>query len=341
MPHHWLDKSRTSTLFLLGAFAIIFDEQRRLLLCHRCDDDVWNLPGGGVEDGELPHEAAVRETKEETGLDVEIIRLVGVYAKPGSNDLVFSFECQVVAGEILTTSESDQVRYFPLDQLPPNTLPFHIERIQDAIHHLEIYPLFRRQTAQPFMPNANFSPGQLTQDHFDSTSLTLIEPDALYKLAFYEMMADFQSAGESFFHDYTDMVSQDFSGYVRFLRNQAVPASTSAGSLPQSTYWLLYQNQKIYGVSRLRHSLSPSLDLHGGHISLAVQPTMRRKGLGTTCLRLTLQKAHQLGLKRVLLTCDAGNLASIKMIRKCGGQLDHRDSEISHPSTYHFWINLD
>lgn len=67
--------------FSIGAFAVIFDEHSRVLLCHRRDLDVWNLPGGGVESGELSTEAVIRETKEETGLDVVVERLVGVYGK--------------------------------------------------------------------------------------------------------------------------------------------------------------------------------------------------------------------------------------------------------------------
>lgn len=46
-------------MFSLGAFAVIFDPQGRVLLCHRRDMDMWNLPGGGVESGELPDEAVV------------------------------------------------------------------------------------------------------------------------------------------------------------------------------------------------------------------------------------------------------------------------------------------
>ena len=57
---------------------MILDTGGRVLLCHRRDMDVWNLPGGAVDGGELPTEAAVRETKEETGLDVAVQSLVGV-----------------------------------------------------------------------------------------------------------------------------------------------------------------------------------------------------------------------------------------------------------------------
>lgn len=342
MNHNRAGSADTSPLFSLEAFAVIYDDQGRLLLCHHRDLDVWDFPGGRVESGELPNEAVIRQLKEKTSLEIEIIRLIGIYTKPGAKDLVFSFDCRVIAGEVMPGWEADTCQYFPLEKLPANTNAHLVEHIHDALHHLETFPVFRHQSAKATFPPSNLAPEcSLLQDDFNPSYLSLVEPDASYKIAFFEMLAGFQSAGEAFFHDYTEMAARNFSDYIRFLKNQAEPTSSAAGVIPQSTYWLLHQNQKIYGVSRLRHSLSPSLDLHGGHISLAVQPTMRRKGLGTTCLRLTLQKARQLGLQRVLLTCDAGNLASIKMIRKCGGTLDHRDSEISHPSTYHFWINLD
>ena len=132
-------------MFTLGAFALIFDEQNRVLLVHRRDMDMWNLPGGGVEPGELPTEAAVRETREEAGLEVAIERLVGVYGKPDRDDIVFAFLCRVIGGALAETDEADQYSYFALDDIPPNTPPRQIERIHDAIGQSE--PIFRRQTA--------------------------------------------------------------------------------------------------------------------------------------------------------------------------------------------------
>jgi 8-oxo-dGTP diphosphatase len=133
-------------MFTIGASAILFDDRHRVLLCHRRDMDAWNLPGGGVVSGELPTEAVIRETKEETGLEVAVERTVGIYGKADKDELVFAFVCSVIDGELSTTDESDQCEYFGIEELPVNTLPKHVERIQDALD-ISRGLIFRRQTA--------------------------------------------------------------------------------------------------------------------------------------------------------------------------------------------------
>lgn len=134
-------------MWTLGAFAIIFDAQGGVLLCHRRDMDAWNLPGGHIESGELPTEAVKREVKEETGLEVSIERLAGVYGKSDRpDDLVFSFICRPVGGRLQATEEASECRYFQVDEIPANTSPKHVERIQDVLGAgSEV--LFRRQDA--------------------------------------------------------------------------------------------------------------------------------------------------------------------------------------------------
>ena len=133
-------------MFSIGAFAIIFDENKKVLLSHRRDIDVWNLPGGGMETRELPNEAIVREVKEETGLDVVVERLVGVYGKVDKDELVFAFVCRVAGGQLVLSDEADQHCFFAADMIPSNTPPKQIERIQDSLNHTT-QPIFRRQTA--------------------------------------------------------------------------------------------------------------------------------------------------------------------------------------------------
>ncbi|MFA6271637.1 MAG: NUDIX hydrolase [Patescibacteria group bacterium] len=118
-------------MFTIGAFGIIVDEKKRVLLCHRRDYDLWNLPGGKVEANETPWDAVIREIKEETGLDAKITHLAGVYSKPDKNEIVFSFICEITGGEITLTDEADIIEYFSADQIPKNTSPKQVERIKD------------------------------------------------------------------------------------------------------------------------------------------------------------------------------------------------------------------
>ena len=132
------------TQFTIGAFVIIFDEKDRVLLSHRRDLDIWNLPGGAVESGELPTDAAIRETREETGLKIKVKDLVGVYGKPHRDEFAFVFTAKVVGGKLKKTNEADKNRYFRITKLPKNTIPKHVGRIKDAAKELN-KPIIRWQ----------------------------------------------------------------------------------------------------------------------------------------------------------------------------------------------------
>ena len=66
-------------IILIFAGGCIFNEKREVLLQKRGDSNKWGFPGGAIELGETPQMAAIRETKEETGLEVEVGRLIGIY----------------------------------------------------------------------------------------------------------------------------------------------------------------------------------------------------------------------------------------------------------------------
>jgi 8-oxo-dGTP diphosphatase len=117
----------------LAASGVILDADGRVLLCRRADTGQWNLPGGGLEAGESPWEAAAREVKEETCLDVAVRTLAGVYYIRHVDLMVFSFQCVIVGGEAGPTEESTEISWFFSDSLPQDILPRHPERIRDAI----------------------------------------------------------------------------------------------------------------------------------------------------------------------------------------------------------------
>jgi 8-oxo-dGTP diphosphatase len=99
--------------FRIGAFAIILGERDEALLCLREDLNLWNLPGGAVEQGESPWEAVVREVEEETGLVVRVERLAGVYWRPRELEAVES-------------------GYFALEEVPGRSNRRHVEMVLDA-----------------------------------------------------------------------------------------------------------------------------------------------------------------------------------------------------------------
>ncbi|MFI0241271.1 NUDIX hydrolase [Streptomyces sp. NPDC016845] len=107
--------------------AVALNEAGEVLLIHKTDNDLWALPGGGVEIGESVAEAAVRETKEETGFDVEVTGLVGTYTDPGHvmayddgevrQQFSICFTARIVGGELRTSSESKEVAFVHPDRL--------------------------------------------------------------------------------------------------------------------------------------------------------------------------------------------------------------------------------
>jgi len=124
---------RMKQTFTIGVFGIIKDKQNRVLLILRNDYDLWNLPGGGLEKGESPWQGVIREVKEETGLNVSVTRLAGVYSKPDVDEIVFSFECKIIDGELTLNEEAKDFKYFSLQEIPKNSSSKQFERIKDLL----------------------------------------------------------------------------------------------------------------------------------------------------------------------------------------------------------------
>ncbi|MEK7126164.1 MAG: NUDIX domain-containing protein [Patescibacteria group bacterium] len=114
---------------MIGAFSIILDDENRVLLCKRRDKDLWNLPGGRVEQDESPWAAAVREAQEEMNVVITIERLVGVYFKQEQGEIVFQFLARIEHGTPSKSEESKETAYFDMNALPENTAPRQKERI--------------------------------------------------------------------------------------------------------------------------------------------------------------------------------------------------------------------
>ena len=123
--YHEPDAPRANSL-VVGSSAIVVDDQNRILLQRRADSGNWALPGGAMDIGERLAESAVREVKEETGFDVRIERIVGIYSDPGH---VFAYDdgevrqefsiclaCAITGGSLQVSSESTAVEFFTFEE---------------------------------------------------------------------------------------------------------------------------------------------------------------------------------------------------------------------------------
>ncbi|GAA3730956.1 NUDIX domain-containing protein [Plantactinospora mayteni] len=105
-----------------GGAALVVDDRGRILLQRRADSGNWSLPGGAMEVGETIGDAVVRETREETGLDVELTGILGIYTDPRHviayadgevrQEFVVAFTARPVGGALAVSDESTDVAWF-------------------------------------------------------------------------------------------------------------------------------------------------------------------------------------------------------------------------------------
>ncbi|ATW46655.1 NUDIX domain-containing protein [Streptomyces peucetius] len=124
-----------------AAACVVVDD--RVLLQRRSDDGAWGFPGGAIELGESAEEAAVREAAEETGLQVRVDGLLGVYTKyrhtypngDAAQPFTVFFYCSAVGRRShAVDSETLELRYFPFTEVPQMTNLQH----QDALSDLRL-----------------------------------------------------------------------------------------------------------------------------------------------------------------------------------------------------------
>jgi ADP-ribose pyrophosphatase YjhB (NUDIX family) len=127
-------RAADSPRFRIGVFAIV-ERDGRYLLARRRDIDWWNLPGGGLEYDETVEVGLIREVREEVGVVVELVRLVGVYSKPRKREVVLTFLCHLApqSPEPGVSEEVSEVAWLPPNAFPANLLPKHRQRLEDVL----------------------------------------------------------------------------------------------------------------------------------------------------------------------------------------------------------------
>jgi predicted acetyltransferase len=136
---------------------------------------------------------------------------------------------------------------------------------------------------------------------------------------FAQMLDEFRNAGE------LDVYRGDFAvawkGYEVFY---TLVSEMKAGGYPRPDIvpmdaYFIEAEGRILGELYIRHRLSPRLQQVGGHVGYKVRPSCRNRGVATAALRLALQQLCGMGVEKALVTCNANNVASARVIGKCGG----------------------
>ncbi|MDR3120658.1 MAG: GNAT family N-acetyltransferase [Clostridiales bacterium] len=190
----------------------------------------------------------------------------------------------------------------------------------------------------------------------------IVPPSAALRTAFYKMAYEYKDADDRRYYKEIVKDGFDYEDYVTRLHRYSLGIDLEEGLVPYTTFWMIDDSDgcgaggmglvrgrfgaggasgmTIYGVSRLRHSLNEQSRKEGGHIGYDVPPSLRNAGNATELLRQTLAKAKAIGIMRVLMTCDAENAASARVIEKNGGTLENQViSDYTKKIVNRYWIN--
>jgi predicted acetyltransferase len=176
-------------------------------------------------------------------------------------------------------------------------------------------------------------------DALAGTALSEITPELA--AAYLDMVAEFEAAREGYPFNDIELARSDFAAFVDDLRNESLGIGLPPGIVPQTTYVLLDGEGRALGEIRFRPRLTPPFEQHNGHIGYNVRPHQRGRGYATRMLALVLDKARGLRLERVMLPAEGENRASVRVIVKNGGVLEHSGVEQGSGETVSiYWIVL-
>lgn len=168
-----------------------------------------------------------------------------------------------------------------------------------------------------------------------SDEITLIFPQKEHEAAAAAYLSAHLQAGEKTLHGDSGLdEAQSYEAWLEKINEALRYKITSV------VYFAVRQgDKKIIGMINVRYPYEDYVRIYG-HIGYGVRPEERKKGYATRMLRQALAYCKEIGLEKVLLTCDKPNAASAKTITKCGGVLE---SEILQPDgewMQRYWIAL-
>lgn len=168
----------------------------------------------------------------------------------------------------------------------------------------------------------------------------LIKPTVDLKSEYLSFYQEWVDSGEAMVPWVIGKDPSNFQEMIQSLLDAEKGVNLPVNWVPDSTYWLVNEDRKVIGAVNIRHRLTENLLDCGGHIGYGIRPSERRKGYATKILALSLAKARELSIQKVLVVCDKENLASEKTILNNSGVADTDYVEENGNIIKRYWIEL-
>lgn len=157
--------------------------------------------------------------------------------------------------------------------------------------------------------------------------------------AWIELKQEFTTAKERIIPAAINSETCDFKTYLRQLEESSKGVNLKEGIVPSDLYYLVDEKNHLLGAIDIRHELNDYLLNFGGHIGYGIRPSERQKGYASLMLKLGLEKCRELGLEKVLITCNKANHASAKTMIKNGAILENEVLQ-GNELIQRYWITL-
>ena len=170
-------------------------------------------------------------------------------------------------------------------------------------------------------------------------AVQLVPPAERYRDTFLVALREFRHEGLPWWTGGdVAAIERDFTGFVATKLADATRRSETF--VPATHLWAVME-ERFAGRISVRHELTPTLRIEGGHVGYDTVPSFRGRGVATEMLRQALPVARALGLTEVLLTCDDTNAGSIRVIERNGGSLrETKALDTKRPRKRYYWITL-